>query len=206
MGKTTVHGTAGRNVTSTFNETSLIASGNPPLIGRFHRTKNFISGDGEARLAEKSNSVVDLDDFDQKILKALRQDGRMTFTELAQRVGLSKTPCQQRVRRLLDNGVIVGFRAIIDPGKVGLEHVAFTEVKLSDTREAALNEFNLAVRNIPEVEECHMIASSFDYLLKVRTADIRRYRWVLGEKISALPYVASTSTFVAMETVRESAR
>jgi Lrp/AsnC family leucine-responsive transcriptional regulator len=150
--------------------------------------------------------TVDLDDFDRKILSVLRKDGRITFTDLAQKVGLSKTPCQQRVRRLVDNGVIVGFRAIVDPAKVGLEHVAFTEVKLSDTRETALNEFNAAVRRIAEVEECHMIASSFDYLLKVRTSDIRRYRTVLGEKISSLPHVASTSTFVAMETVRESAR
>ncbi|WP_343613581.1 Lrp/AsnC family transcriptional regulator [Novosphingobium sp.] len=150
--------------------------------------------------------TVDLDEFDRKILTILRQDGRITFTDLAEKVGLSKTPCQQRVRRLVASGVIVGFRAIVDPARIGLDHVAFAEVKLSDTREAALNEFNAAVRRIPEVEECHMIASSFDYLLKVRTADIRRYRSVLGEKISSLPHVASTSTFVAMETVRESSR
>ncbi len=149
--------------------------------------------------------TVDLDDFDRKILAVLRQNGRVTFTELAEKVGLSKTPCQQRVRRLIDRGVIVGFRAIVDPAKLGLDHVAFAEVKLSDTREEALREFNEAVRRIPEVEECHMIASSFDYLLKVRTADIRRYRIVLGERISSLPHVASTSTFVAMETVREGA-
>jgi Lrp/AsnC family leucine-responsive transcriptional regulator len=147
-----------------------------------------------------------MDEFDRKILAILRQDGRITFTDLAEKVGLSKTPCQQRVRRLVASGVIVGFRAIVDPARIGLDHVAFAEVKLSDTREAALNEFNAAVRRIPEVEECHMIASSFDYLLKVRTADIRRYRSVLGEKISSLPHVASTSTFVAMETVRESSR
>jgi len=152
-----------------------------------------------------STFPVDLDEFDRKILAALRKDGRVTFTDLAQQVGLSKTPCQQRVKRLVENGVIVGFRAIVDPAKLGLDHVAFAEVKLSDTREAALSEFNAAVRQIPEVEECHMIASSFDYLLKVRTADIRKYRMVLGEKISSLPHVASTSTFVAMETVRESA-
>src|SRR3546814_8693939 len=109
---------------------------------------------------------------------------------LALQVGLSKTPCQQRVKRLVDNGLVVGFRAIVDPAKVGLDHVAFTEVKLSDTREEALRQFNHAVRQIPEVEECHMIASSFDYLLKVRTPDIRRYRIVLGEKISSLPHVA----------------
>ncbi len=150
--------------------------------------------------------AVDLDDFDRKILAILRQDGRITFTDLAQHVGLSKTPCQQRVRRLVDKGVITGFAAIVDPAKVGLDHVAFAEVKLSDTREAALKQFNAAVRAIPEVEECHMIASSFDYLLKVRTVDIRRYRIVLGEKISSLPHVASTSTFVAMETISETAR
>jgi Lrp/AsnC family leucine-responsive transcriptional regulator len=118
-------------------------------------------------------------------------------------VGLSKTPCQVRLRRLQESGVIRGFRAMVDPAKLGMDHVAFAEVKLSDTRESALTEFNDAVRRIPEVEECHMIASSFDYLLKVRTADIRRYRTVLGEKISSLPHVASTSTFVAMETVLE---
>lgn len=152
------------------------------------------------------SSTVDLDDFDRKILAILGREGRITYTDLASRVGLSKTPCQQRVRRLVNSGLITGFRAIVDPAKVGLDHVAFTEVKLSDTREEALKQFNDAVRQIPEVEECHMIASSFDYLLKVRTPDIRRYRIVLGEKISSLPHVASTSTFVAMETILESAR
>lgn len=150
--------------------------------------------------------TVDLDEFDRKILSILRADGRITITDLAEAVGLSKTPCQQRLRRLQQNGVILGFRAIIDPAKLGLNHIAFAEVKLSDTRETALAEFNAAVRQIPEVEECHMIASSFDYLLKVRTADIRRYRAILGEKISALPHVASTSTYVAMETIREATR
>lgn len=155
---------------------------------------------------KKDGVIVELDEFDRKIIAILGRDGRITYTELAQRVGLSKTPCQQRVRRLVDSGLIIGFRAIVDPAKVGLDHVAFAEVKLSDTREEALREFNTAVRRIPEVEECHMIASGFDYLLKVRTPDIRRYRIVLGEKISSLPHVASTSTFVAMETICESAR
>ncbi|GFM27379.1 AsnC family transcriptional regulator [Novosphingobium sp. PY1] len=127
----------------------------------------------------------------------------MTVTDLAREVGISKTPCQVRLRRLLESGVIRGFRAVVDPASLGLDHVAYTEVKLSDTREQALSEFNAAVRRLPEVEECHMIASSFDYLLKVRTADIRRYRIVLGEKISSLPHVSSTSTFVAMETVKD---
>ncbi|CCW19368.1 PutR, transcriptional activator of PutA and PutP [Sphingobium indicum BiD32] len=152
---------------------------------------------------DKLPKIVDLDEFDRKIIAALVEDGRMTVTDLAVAVGLSKTPCQMRLRRLQESGVIRGFRAMVDPAKLGMDHVAFAEVKLSDTRESALAEFNDAVRRIPEVEECHMIASSFDYLLKVRTADIRRYRTVLGEKISSLPHVASTSTFVAMETVLE---
>lgn len=150
--------------------------------------------------------AADLDEFDRKILAVLRRDGRITYTDLARDIGLSKTPCQQRVKRMIQEGVITGFTALLDPAKLGLDHIAFTEVKLSDTRESALLEFNAAVRKIREVEECHMIASSFDYLLKVRTADIRRYREVLGERISSLPYVASTSTFVAMETVREASR
>lgn len=147
--------------------------------------------------------MVELDSFDHKIIEALAQNGRMSITDLAQVVGLSKTPCQVRLRRLVQSGVITGFRAVLNTAKLGMDHVAFAEVKLSDTREAALKEFNAAVQRIPEVEECHMIAGGFDYLLKVRTSDIRRYRTVLGDKISSLPHVANTSTFVAMETVKE---
>lgn len=146
-----------------------------------------------------------IDLIDRRIIAALRRDGRLSVAELARVVGLSKTPCQIRLKRLIDSGVIRGFRAVIDPARLGLDHIAFTEVKLSDTREAALKAFEQAVLGIAEIEECHMIASRFDYLLKVRTADIRRYRIVLGEKISALPHVANTSTFVAMETIKENA-
>ena len=74
---------------------------------------------------------------------------------------------------------------------------------LADTRSSALDAFNRAVQAVPEIEQCHMMAASFDYLLKVRTRDIASYRRVLGERISALPFVAQTSTFVAMETVKD---
>lgn len=148
-------------------------------------------------------NAVDLDEHDRKILKVLQADGRIPVTALAEKVGLSKTPCQVRLKRLVEGGVIRGFTAQVDYARLGMDHVAFAEVKLSDTRDKALDEFNAGVLRIPEIEACHMIASSFDYLLKVRTPDIRRYRTVLGEKISSLPHVASTSTFVAMETVKE---
>lgn len=154
-------------------------------------------------MTSMSDSDSDLDEFDHRIVLALLADGRMTVADLADRIGLTRTPTQLRLRRLIEAGVIRGFRAIVDPALLGKEHVAFAEVKLSDTREKALAEFNAAVLKVPEIEECHMIASSFDYLLKVRTADIRTYRRVLGERISSLPHVESTSTYVAMETVRE---
>lgn len=148
--------------------------------------------------------ISQIDQIDRRIIEELRVDARLSITELARRVGLSKTPCQIRLKRLVDDGYIRGFRAVIDPGKLGVGHIAFAEVKLSDTREKALEAFRRAVLLVEEVEECHMIASNFDYLLKVRTADIMAYRTVLGEKISSLPHVASTSTFVVMETIIDS--
>ena len=144
-----------------------------------------------------------LDRIDQKILRELSMDGRMSIADLARRVGLSKSPAQVRVKRLQDQGYIAGFRAVLNPQKLGLEHVAFAEVKLSETTEKALSAFNNAVLKVPEIEQCHMIAGSFDYLIKVRTRDIQSYRQVLGEVISALPYVASTSTHVSMQSVKE---
>ncbi|MEM6618963.1 MAG: Lrp/AsnC ligand binding domain-containing protein [Pseudomonadota bacterium] len=145
-----------------------------------------------------------LDAIDRRILVALRRDGRMAVTDLARAVGLSKSPCQVRLRRLRDQGVIRGFRAVIDPAALGLTHVAFVEVRLRDTRQAALAAFNTAVHAVPEVEDCHMIAGAFDYLLKVRTRDMADYRRVLGEVVSALPHVEMTSTHVSMEAVKES--
>ena len=146
-----------------------------------------------------------LDQYDRKILSIVRTKGRSPVTEIAAAVGLSKTPCQVRLRKLQDQGYILGFRAVLDPTTLGLQHVAFVEVKLRDTSEAALQAFNKAVHHVPEIEQCHMIAGSFDYLLKVRTRDITTYRRVLGEAISSLPHVASTSTNVSMESVKDDA-
>ena len=148
-------------------------------------------------------TTEDLDEFDLKILAALASDGRISITELAGRVGLTKSPVQQRVKRLEAAGVIRGYRAMLDPIRLGLDHVAFVEVRLSDTREAALTAFNEAVVKMPEVEQCHLIAGNFDYLLKVRTASMAAYREMLAVKISQLPNVAGTSTYVAMQAVKE---
>ncbi len=142
-----------------------------------------------------------LDQFDRSIINILQTEGRITLTELASRVGLTKTPCAARVKRLETDGFILGYRAIVNSEKLGLGHVAFVEVKLHDTKLGALDAFNEAARQIKEIEQMHLIAGSFDYLVKIRTSDINAFRLVLGEKISALPHVAHTSTFVAMSTV-----
>lgn len=151
-------------------------------------------------MAEKMGN---LDRADLQIIKELQENARMTVTELASRVGLSKTPCQLRIRRLEEQGYITGYTVLVDQSKLGLSHIAFVQVTLNDTSSKALTAFNKAVSKISEVEQCHMIAGGFDYLLKVRTKDMVSYRLVLGEKLSTLPHVLQTSTFVVMESVKD---
>ncbi len=145
-----------------------------------------------------------LDKFDHAILDTLQGDGRITLTALANKVGLSKTPCQIRMKRLESQGFILGYGARINHNKLGKNHIAFAQVTLKQTNSQALKNFNHAINAIPAVEQCHMIAGSFDYLVKVRTRNMEEYREVLGEKISALPNVLQSSTFVVMESVKDS--
>ena len=147
--------------------------------------------------------MAELDRIDQSIIRELQKNSRITVTELASRVGLSKTPCQVRMRRLEEHGYITGYTALVNQTKLGLSHIAFGQVTLNDTSSGALTAFNKAVQSVSAVEQCHMIAGNFDYLLKVRTRNMQEYRQVLGEEISALPHVLQTSTFVVMENVKD---
>ncbi|GLQ07890.1 Lrp/AsnC ligand binding domain-containing protein [Sneathiella chinensis] len=144
-----------------------------------------------------------MDKIDKKILKELQTDGRITMTELSNRVGLSKTPCIERVRRLEASGVIQGYGAYLDPTRLEAGHIAFVQVTLKDTTTSALQEFNQAVKRVPQIQACHMIAGNFDYLLKVRTRDVAEYRQFLGTTIAQLPQVQHTSTFIVMEAVSD---
>ena len=144
-----------------------------------------------------------LDAFDRRILASLARDGRLPVVALAREIGLSKSPTQARLRRLERAGYILGYRALLDPEKLERDHVAFVEVRMTDTREAALSAFNAAVRAAPEIEQCHMIAGQFDYLLKIRCRDMRAYRDILAEVVSNLPHVAATSTHVSMQAVKD---
>ena len=118
-------------------------------------------------------------------------------------MNLSISPCQARLKKLEDKKYILGYHARVNFEQLQRAHIAFVQVVLSDTRANALENFNREVSKLESIEQCHMIAGSFDYLLKVRTKNISQYRTILAEKISSLPNVASTSTFVSMETVKD---
>ncbi len=145
-----------------------------------------------------------LDQYEIKILDELSKDGRLPVTVLADRIGISKTPCQMRLNRLLSEGYILGFKAVLNPQKLALGHTAFLQVKLKTTTKQALFKFNQAVNKVPEIVQCHLIASSFDYLLKVRTKDIDSYRRVLTESISTLPHIDNTSTHISLQEIKDS--
>ena len=145
-----------------------------------------------------------IDKIDKQLIKLLAENGRTTLNDLSKKVGLSVSPCQSRIKKLEEQKYILGYHAQINYQKLEKAHVAFVQVSLSNTRARALEEFNVEVGKLESVEQCHMIAGGFDYLLKVRTTDIDSYRLLLAEKISSLPYVASTSTFVSMQSVKDS--
>ena len=144
-----------------------------------------------------------IDKIDAQIIEILRTDARIPNTRLAEKIGLSPTATQARVERLQYDGIIRYYSAIVDNGKLVGENLAFVQVTLNNTSAAALREFNQAAQQIPEIEECHMVASNFDYLLKVRSRDMNNYRYILAERISGLPYVRHTSTYIVMQAVKD---
>ncbi len=144
-----------------------------------------------------------MDAIDQKILALLAKDSKVTLSALSEKLGLSSSPLQARIKKLERGGYILGYVARLSHAKLKKEHIAFVQVSLSDTKVHALDAFNREVQKLDAVEQCHMIAGNFDYLLKVRSSDINAYRLELSERISSLPYVASTSTFVAMQAVMD---
>ncbi|MBB4123425.1 Lrp/AsnC family transcriptional regulator [Martelella radicis] len=144
---------------------------------------------------------MEIDPINRKILEELVVDARISMTDLARKVGLSKTPVALRVRQMEDMGLIKGYRAMLSPIKLGLTHVTYVTVKVSDTRQKALQQFNEAVRQIPEIEECYLIAGGFDYQIKVRSRDMEHFRRIMAEEISELPFVSWTTSYVAMEAV-----
>ncbi|MBP2295511.1 MULTISPECIES: Lrp/AsnC ligand binding domain-containing protein [Azospirillum] len=146
--------------------------------------------------------MTELDKFDRRILAILQVDGRVSTVELAERVGLSPTTTGERLRRLQKDGYITGFGARLDPHRLGFGLLVFVEVLLDKTTPDVFDKFAQAVRDMPEVLECHMVAGGFDYLVKTRVADMASYRRFLGDILLSLPGVRETRTYAVMEEVK----
>ncbi len=145
-----------------------------------------------------------LDRTDRRILALLQQDGRISNVKLAEAVHLSPTATLERVRRLTEQGYILGYRARLNPHKLGAGMLVFVEIILDRTTENILEDFRKAVRDQPEIMECHLVAGGFDYLLKLRVADMEDYRRVAGRVLWRLPGVRETRTYAVMEEVKNS--
>jgi Lrp/AsnC family transcriptional regulator, leucine-responsive regulatory protein len=143
-----------------------------------------------------------LDRTDRKILALLQADGRMPTVDLSDRIGLSPTATTERVKRLTREGFITGYGARLDPVRLGRAFLVFVEVSLDKTTPDVFDRFADAVRRTPDVVECHMVAGGFDYLLKVRVADMAAYRRFLGDSLWSVPGVRETRTYTVMEEVK----
>ncbi len=150
-----------------------------------------------------NNQGKSLDRIDLNILNELQRNARITNTELAQTVGLSATPCSERVKSLERRGFIESYGAKLNPGLLNLELLVFVEITLLRTSQEVFAEFAEAVVKLPQVLECHLVSGNFDYLLKARVADMSAYRKLLGETLLTLPGVSDSRSYVVMEEVKE---
>ena len=156
-----------------------------------------------ALIAYDVQSMSKMDDIGRKILRELSQDGRISNLELAERVGLSPSACLRRVQELERSGVITGYRATIDPAKLGLSFLAYVTVGLSTHTKKAQSDFEAAMAGAPEVRECHNITGAIEYLLRIETADLAAYKHFHTEVLGVLPQVHSISTYVVMDSTKD---
>lgn len=145
----------------------------------------------------------ELDYTDRCILNELQKDGRISNVELSKRVGLSPTPCLERVRRLERQGYIEGYTALLNPHFLNASLLVFVEITLNRGTSDVFEQFNQAVQKLDDIQECHLVSGDFDYLLKTRAADMSAYRKLLGETLLRLPGVNDTRTYVVMEEVKQ---
>jgi len=150
------------------------------------------------------SKMSELDSIDLKILDLLQHEGRLSMTDLGERVGLSTSPCSQRVKRLERMGVIKGYHAALHPPAVGKALLVFVEITLSEKSEQIFNKIRDELQHMPEVLECHLVSGSFDYLVKARIAGMVEYRQLLGTMLKRIPVPAQSNSYVVMEEIKES--
>lgn len=151
-----------------------------------------------ARAANLAQRMRDLDPLDERILRELSRDGRLSNLALAARVGLSPSACSRRVSDLERRGVIAGYRAVLDREALGVGFTAYIAVGLSRHTKADQEAFERAVAQAPEVRECHNVTGAVEYLLRVEAADLRAYKRFHTDVLGALPGVASLTSYVVM--------
>jgi Lrp/AsnC family leucine-responsive transcriptional regulator len=142
-----------------------------------------------------------VDDIDRSILAVLEADGRISNADLAERVGLSPSPCLRRVRRLEEAGVIIGYRAVLNPAAVGRGMRVFAGVRLLRHGRAEVVAFEDAVLRLAEVVHCHHVTGNYDYLLQVEVADLPAYENFHANRLADLPGVAAVTSYVTMKTL-----
>lgn len=150
-----------------------------------------------------SVSTTSLDAIDRKILKAIQADGRISNTDLADKIGLSANATSERFKRLVREGYIQHFSAVLSPEKVGRELLVFVEIKLDRTSSEIFDGFKRAIERSSDILECHMVAGGFDYLIKARVSDMDTYRKFLSDVVLTLPGVRETHTYPVMEELKE---
>ncbi|SHM40828.1 Lrp/AsnC ligand binding domain-containing protein [Vreelandella subglaciescola] len=144
-----------------------------------------------------------LDRIDLKILRCLQENARISYVDLAAEVGLSTTPCLERVKRLERAEVIRGYQAILDPRALRADLLVFVEISLETQTPAVFDEFRRAVEELPQIQECHLVSGHFDYILKCRIPEMSAYRQLLGDVVLTLPGVKESKSYVVMEEVKE---
>jgi len=143
-----------------------------------------------------------LDRIDKNILVELQKDGRLSNVELSKRVGLSPTPCLERVKRLEKEQYITSYQANLNPAKLDLALLVFVEITLTKTSPDVFDDFATAVHELDVIQECHLVSGDFDFLLKTRVKDMLAYRQLLGDTLLRLPAVSESRTYVVMDEIK----
>jgi len=150
------------------------------------------------------SEMPELDRIDRKILDILQREGRIPMTELAQQIGLSTSPCAERVKRMERDGVITGYHARVQPKALGNNLLVFIEITLASKSAEVFDRVRHELLHVPDVQECHLVSGSFDYLVKARLGGMEEYRNLLGDILKKLPVTAQSHSYVVMEEVKES--
>ena len=144
-----------------------------------------------------------IDKIDKNILRVLQKNARIPFSQLAKEVGLSATPCIERIKRLEADKIICGYSAKINPEIANATFVVFVQIQLVRSSKDVFRKFSDAASLLPEVQECYLVSGAFDYLIKARVADMAAYREFYGDTLLSLPGVQSCTSYMVMEEIKE---